>query len=184
MTTNKTTSEFQIADQLGRDLFTNYCHNQIPGCRVTKYSKDDYDVWDVAYTIGTSKYIGEIKVREEYESDVFSNWYLEKKKSDSLNEIKKQVDTKQGKPTKIHYINIFPKSQNDFRIYDITNVQDEQKPMTVKLPYTTKGLDLMVDKEVYYCNANNETDITLKPRLDKLIPIVKQDEYEDDRLPF
>ena len=182
--TTTTTNDFVIADQLGRDLFTNYCHNVIPGCKVTKYSKDNFAVWDVSYTIGTTKYIGEIKVREDYTSDAFSNWYLEKKKSDSLNKIKQQVDAKQDKPTKVHYINIFPKSDNDFRIYDITKIQDEQKPITVKLPYTTKGLDLMIDKEVYYCNAHNETNITLKPRLDKLIPAVTQNENEDDYLPF
>lgn len=182
MTTNK---EFQIADQLGRDLFTAYCHNVIPGCKVTKYSKDDYAVWDVAYTIGTSKYIGEIKVREEYESDAFSNWYLEKKKSDNLNQIKKRIENKQIKQTKIHYINIFPKSNDEIRIYNITNIQNEQTSTIVKLPYTTKGLDIMVDKDVYYCNAHNETDITLKPRLNKLnLKVISSDEDEEEELPF
>jgi hypothetical protein len=156
---------FDEAEQVGRSLFQNWC-NETEGCTINKWSKNKYSSWDVSYTINGLKYIGEIKVREQYTSDCFFDWWLEKTKYDKLLEIKKQTPVKS---LNLSYINFHP-LDNEIRIYDINNM-DKGKTSWANIPFTTKGNNTTnVWTEIYNCNVHNESYLTLSPRISKLFP--------------
>lgn len=168
-----TTNKFTTADQEGREMFKHYC-NQQSWCKVIKESKDEFSPWDISYLSAGTMCIGEIKVRE-YNSDSFADWYLEKKKYDSLQEIKTKVDNKKQKQSKIHYINFF--KDEAVKIWDVTTMNDEH---TVLMPATTMGNQKMVATQVYDCNLTNEVDRGLLNGLE----FETNDNDEDDNLPF
>jgi hypothetical protein len=146
-------NKFEIKDEQAKEEFKEWCGYQ-SWCRFNKKSKVGFATWDVSYYSGNSKteiaIVGEIKVREGYESNTFDSWYLEEKKYKSLQQIKEKVKG----DLKIHYINIYPDSM--IRIWDITEINNK---MTVQrnLNKTKYGNTDEINKEVYLMYNDEST---------------------------
>lgn len=138
-------NKFEIKDEQAKEEFKEWCGYQ-SWCRFNKKSKVGFATWDVSYYSGNSKteipIVGEIKVREGYESNSFNNWYLEEKKYNSLQQIKEKTKG----DLKIHYINIYPDSM--IRIWDITELNNE-KMIERNLKKTTYGNTNEINKKLY-----------------------------------
>lgn len=173
-------NDFQISEKNGREVFELICKEQIPGCKINKFSQNEYASWDVSYTFKqghqTVKAIGEIKVREEYKSTSFTEWFLEKTKLDGMNKVIEKLNNDKIIKT---YINFY--SDNKYKIFNIDGIENKQEPVTIMLPSTTKGDTRLTPKQMYKCNVNDEIQrgFIIEPDCFK-----EQTEQEDIDLPF
>jgi hypothetical protein len=171
-------TNFVIADEHGRELFKEYANNQ-NWYKYIKESKDEYAAWDISYWSGGTMIIGEIKVRESYNSNSFVEWDYEVKKHTALVELKDKMQLKYPKKIiEIQYINIF--KDEAIKIWTTTNIANEQQPVWNKRPSTTYGKTEIIDKLNYKCSLENES---LRSSLyNDLFP--QQNNDDDDNLPF
>ncbi|TRX34938.1 hypothetical protein FNW52_12410 [Flavobacterium sp. ZT3R18] len=174
-------TDFVIADEHGRELFKEYATKQ-DWYKYIKESKNEKARWDISYWSGSTMIIGEIKVRESYDSTSFVEWDYEAKKHTALVELKDQMQEKYPKKTiEIQYINIF--KDEAIKIWTTTNIHNQQQPVWNKRPSTTYGKTEMVDKLNYKCSLENEA---LRSHLYEVIsePRIEDGEDENDNLPF
>jgi hypothetical protein len=147
---------FEQKENHGRETFSLFCEQQ-SWCRVKNYAKDKYSHWDVAYTSGSTLMIGEIKVRSEYESNTYAEWYLEVDKYENL----LKIQQKTAKNTTITYINHF--KDNITLIWDLNSLDLSKLNKVVrKLPKNNES-DEEIMKVVYmlprYLAIKNETNL-------------------------
>ena len=107
--------DFQGYEQKGRDMFADYT-TTLEDVNITKYSKDEFSPWDVAYVSGGTRIIGEIKLRNNLPTD-YPTWILEEEKLSRLEEVQNKVKV----DTHIHYINIY--SDGSVAIWDISDAR-------------------------------------------------------------
>jgi len=120
-------SDFEVDEQIGRMFFAGWASSN-DDVEITMFNKQRYGVWDVAYTSGGTKCIGEIKFRRKYPSTQYHDWVIEAHKYNEL----KTISNKRS-DIKIHYINIY--RDYEMAIWDLTDMemgcaQDELFPAT------------------------------------------------------
>lgn len=139
---------FEKAEQRGRQLFDTFCNNQ-DWCKVNRYSTTKFASYDVSFTSGDTKMIGEIKFRE-YPSTAFDNWYIKQSKIRGLERMKRITDTKLSpdeNESQIAYILFF--TDGVVRIWNVTNLTKEQEPVLTIVTNTTMGNDDLVERNQY-----------------------------------
>lgn len=174
-------NEYQIKDEKGRGIFKEMCHQQ-QWCKHIKDSVDPFAHWDLSYTSGSTKMIGEIKYRN-YDSTTFPDWMLEVEKLVYLKDLQALMLSK-GKQTTITYINHFRDEKTFIWNLDGLNLNDYE----IKKEWHQKNDfdETKVLKDVIYIKAslamfgNPYTNIFDKtPEEQALI-----DESQDIDLPF
>lgn len=175
-------SKFVIADENGRELFKEYASSK-SWYKYNKESKDEYACWDISYYSGSTLIIGEIKVRESYDSKAFIEWDYEEKKHKQLVKMRnKMLEKYPTKQIEIQYINIF-KDEN-VKIWTTTDIEERQVPRIVLRPQTTYGKQEMVNKSVYGLGLAYESN---RGNLTPIIYNTKNNDEEEEEevdLPF
>lgn len=170
---------YEAADIRGRELFKEFCKTQ-SWCKMIKEAPLD-KVWDVSYYSGSTKVIGEIKVRD-YKSKAFLDWDYEYTKHHNLLgvfEETKAMERNKNKKIEIQYINFF--SDDAIKIWTTTNLHNHQQPTLEnrnKSKVENKG-DKM--KWIYGCNLDFEA---FRGSTKYIEPEPNDDDSDYDNLPF
>lgn len=172
-------NKYKQKDEEGRIIFKKLC-NQQKWCRHNKDSKDDYAIWDSAFTSGSTKMIGEIKYRKDYEGTAFPDWILQLDKLEALKQLQQKMLSK-GQSTRIVYINHF--NDNYTLIWDLTDIKLEDYNIKKVLLQKNDFDSTEVWKEVIFLPSHQaifkgETDLT------QSIFIIPENQDEEDELPF
>lgn len=170
---------YEAADNIGRELFKEFCSTQ-SWCKMIAESKPD-DVWDVAYFSGSTRVIGEIKVRD-YNSKAFLDWEYEEKKHNSLLRIYNRTKAKKrnkDKKIEIQYINFF--NDDAIKIWTTTNTHNEQVPVLKNRQVSDVEDKGNTDKGIYKCNLSNEA---FRGSIKYIETEPNDDDSDYDNLPF
>lgn len=139
--------------------FKQYCEEQ-PWCKINRFSKKEFSVWDVSYTSADTKgnivhVIGEIKYKDKYPSTNRDNWLLTVDKYEALEVVK--ADAIERDPSKeyvVQYINIYCDGKIWIWNTDLVKIKGKL-PQKQNLPTTTyENLYQAKRKQidVYYMN--------------------------------
>jgi hypothetical protein len=178
---NTEINQYRKADENGRELFKTFCNTQ-SWCKVISESKDDYAPWDISYYSGSTKIIGEIKIRN-YDSKAFLDWDYEQKKHNSLLSVYEKVKANPAnkkKQIEIQYINFF--TDDAIKIWTTTNTHNEQQPVVKNRQRSDVEDKGNTDKWIYNCNLSNEAH--RGSIIPQKIAYIVEDDNEDDGLPF
>lgn len=148
-------TNFETADNKGRETFKQFCNEQ-KWCKFNREAKKEYAKWDVSYIKDKQQTIGEIKMRD-YNSTDFNEWFLQEDKYLALKELQKKIPG-----SRITYINHFKNNITfiwDLTDMDMTKVTHSMSKLQ-KNDYTTET----VWKKVYHLHhvdaQKYETDET------------------------
>lgn len=144
--------KFEMADNKGRNLFSAFCESQT-WCKIKKFAKAK-DPYDVSYTSGDTKIIGEIKFRN-FPSTAFPDWLMQQHKIKDITVLKNKVDTKypNDKNCRIQFIIFY--TDGIVQIWDITDIEKEQTPVDTIVTKTTFGDTSKVHRQQFLLYNNN-----------------------------
>ena len=125
--------KFSLAETIGRDIFNKkLINNHSSGITFTESKFDKVDVFWEKYD---KKYVGELKYRDNYESNshfiVSEGAVLEKTKYD---ELMKYYELSGLTP---YYIMIF--NNNEMYLWDVSDLKELEWKVENRFPRTTKG---------------------------------------------
>lgn len=172
-------TQFQTADNKGREIFKTFCKEQ-PTFTFHKEAKKEFAKWDVSYYVKNQSYIGEIKVRD-YNSTDFAEWYIQGDKLEALQDLQKKHPE-----SRVSYINIF--KNNITMIWDVTDLDLLTTPFSMQKLQKNDYTDEEVFKKVYHLHHMNADKYETEEVKSIFAPIealkAKYQNNEEDNLPF